>query len=730
MATTRMILDPGQTLAGYRISEVIGFGGMAVVYKAEQISLGRPVALKVLSARLSRDEAFRERFRREGKNVAALDHPHVVSVYDSGDVDGQLFLAMRLVQGVTLAERIAEGEISANETLRILGPIADALDAAHAIGLVHRDVKPQNILLTEAGYPFLADFGVAKDVQSDVLTVGGGFVGSVRYAAPEQFAGQPVTAAVDVYALTIVAFQCLTGELPQTSETEGAIAAVCLNGRSTETGGSAAAERAFEDLISRGLARDPSRRYEHASDVVAATVAVVDRLTEQQRLMVPAFVVSRPHDPLTVGGGADQALLAAPANSPGASWVETTLDPVGGGPAAAVAGVSAAAVAGVSAGAVAGGPAAAPRRSSGIWRSGLVVRLGIAMAACVALVVMLSRVGGSVAARTYSTRSGPVLVAYAAPWYVPARPVAGSSAIRTPLQLAWGSTTLAAGPLIQSAAIPGGVPPRLLAAYGRPRGDANVRVANSLGREYIWTLPGDSQVAALIIPTTDGDIGLICQAARSADRALLACARLAIGAGVVGRELLAPGPPRRLEGTLGRDLGTLMAERHRLAGLTASSLPDRAAAARELVDLERTTAVTLSALPVPPRYAPLIARLAGAIRTEARAFSAISRAAAGNRREAYTLSRAAVIAAGHTLAAAAQAVRAGGLAIAPIPIATPDGLPPVPTPTYTTPVYTAPVYTAPAYTAPAYTPPAQTYTPPAKTSTPAPQPIKVSSGTA
>ncbi len=270
MSATSLVLAPGETLGGYRILEVIGIGGMAIVYKAEQTSLGRPVALKVLSAKLSRDEAFRERFRSEGKNVALLEHPHIVSVYDSGEVDGQLFLAMRLVQGETLAERLIDNGLSADQTLSILRPVAHALDAAHAVGLVHRDVKPQNILLSESGHPYLADFGISKGVNGGSITATGGFLGSFNYAAPEQFLGDPATAATDVYALAVVLFQCLTGVLPYMRDTDGGMLTSYVNEATGPEPLALAVGGDFNAMIARGIANDPTRRYERASGVIAA----------------------------------------------------------------------------------------------------------------------------------------------------------------------------------------------------------------------------------------------------------------------------------------------------------------------------------------------------------------------------------------------------------------------------------------------------------------------------
>ena len=291
-----MVLAPGETLGGYRIRGVIGVGGMAIVYRAEQLSLGREVALKVLSAKLSHDEAFRERFRLEGKNVAALDHPNIVSVYDSGEVDGHLFLAMRLVQGSTLADRMHGHGLSAEETLRILGPIAAALDAAHAAGVVHRDVKPQNILLADSGDPYLADFGVAKGLHAAGMTTTDGFVGSFNYAAPEQFLGTPATAATNIYALTVVVFQCLTGELPYARNTDAGALVAYVNEAPATNLTALRPVSALNEIVARGMANDPARRYERATSLLAAATAVINGLTDSQRRTVPPFTVSASPD--------------------------------------------------------------------------------------------------------------------------------------------------------------------------------------------------------------------------------------------------------------------------------------------------------------------------------------------------------------------------------------------------------------------------------------------------
>src|SRR3954470_22281717 len=177
----RSLLDRGTIVSGYRIDDVIGHGGMGVVYEATQISLNRTVALKLLAAHLSDDPLFRERFRREGLLQAQLDHPHIVTVHEAGESEYGLFLAMRMIRGPRLKDLIVTGELDAGRTFRLLRTIADALDFAHESGLIHRDVKPQNMLVGARDHAYLADFGLTKLPDSESLTGSGHFVGTIDY---------------------------------------------------------------------------------------------------------------------------------------------------------------------------------------------------------------------------------------------------------------------------------------------------------------------------------------------------------------------------------------------------------------------------------------------------------------------------------------------------------------------------------------------------------------------
>src|SRR5919198_4140667 len=212
----RVTLDQriGRELGGYRILEEIGRGGTSVVYRAEHVRLGRTAALKLLSPGFGEAD-FSDRFLRESRLAASLDHPNIVPVYDAGEQDGLLYIAMAHVEGTDLKTLIAEeGPLPVRRALRILAQVASALDAAHQRGLVHRDVKPANILVGPDDRAYLTDFGIVKEIAANGTTRTGGFVGTIEYSSPEQIEGRAVDGRTDVYALACVLYECLTGEAP------------------------------------------------------------------------------------------------------------------------------------------------------------------------------------------------------------------------------------------------------------------------------------------------------------------------------------------------------------------------------------------------------------------------------------------------------------------------------------------------------------------------------------
>jgi serine/threonine protein kinase len=274
-----MSLDPrvGTELAGYRIESVIGRGGMGVVYLAEHLRLKRKVALKVLAPELAADERFRDRFMRESEIAASLDHPNVVTIHDAGEADGLLYLAMRYVQGRDLKTLIEqEGALAPDRVVSLIGQVASALDAAHTSGLIHRDVKSANILVTPGSMghdqAYLTDFGLTKRPESvSGLTKTGQFLGSVEYAAPEQFEGKPLDARTDVYSLGCVLFECLTGRVPFERESEASVMYAHLRDQTPKpTVVRPELPAGFDAVVSKAMAKAPGDRFARAGDLAMA----------------------------------------------------------------------------------------------------------------------------------------------------------------------------------------------------------------------------------------------------------------------------------------------------------------------------------------------------------------------------------------------------------------------------------------------------------------------------
>jgi serine/threonine protein kinase len=205
--------EVGGLLGRYRLEGVLGQGAMGTVYRAAAEG-GDPVALKVASAELAADETYRRRFEREARIAASLSHPHIVDVVEAGEAEGRPFLASRLVEGGTLADRIGAGALSDDEVVRVVSELAAALDVLHERDLVHRDVKPANVIIDSAGRALLSDFGLARGANDTVLTQPGRVSGTVDYLAPELIRGAPASPASDVYSLGCLAYECLSGRPP------------------------------------------------------------------------------------------------------------------------------------------------------------------------------------------------------------------------------------------------------------------------------------------------------------------------------------------------------------------------------------------------------------------------------------------------------------------------------------------------------------------------------------
>ncbi len=261
----------GTPFGRYRLIELLGRGGMGEVWRAYDTATERVVAVKLLPANFAHDPMFQERFRREAKAAAGLDEPHVVPIYDYGEIDGRLYVTMRLIKGRDLQTILADGPLEPARAVSVIEQVAQALQAAHNVGLVHRDVKPSNILLDDNGFAYLIDFGIAHAAGETGLTSTGATIGTWSYMAPERFQSGTANARADVYALACVLYEALTGQLPFPGSTLEQIAvAHMLQPPPRPSREQAGVPSTMDEVIATGMAKNPDQRYATAAELARA----------------------------------------------------------------------------------------------------------------------------------------------------------------------------------------------------------------------------------------------------------------------------------------------------------------------------------------------------------------------------------------------------------------------------------------------------------------------------
>jgi serine/threonine protein kinase len=264
----------GTQFGRYRLLELLGRGGMGEVWRAHDTATDRVVALKVLPAHLAHDEVFKERFRREAHAAAKLNEPHVVPIHNYGEIDDRLYVDMRLIEGRDLQALLGDGPLNAARAVRIIEQVAMALYAAHKVGLVHRDVKPSNILVADFDFAYLIDFGIARGAGETRLTDTGGMIGTWHYMAPERLTSGHADARSDIYALACVLHECLTGRRPFPGDSlEQQVAAHLTTPppRPSITRRGVPAE--FDGVVAKGMAKNPAARYPTTMDLANAARA-------------------------------------------------------------------------------------------------------------------------------------------------------------------------------------------------------------------------------------------------------------------------------------------------------------------------------------------------------------------------------------------------------------------------------------------------------------------------
>jgi hypothetical protein len=645
------LLDKGTTVAGYRIDGALGEGGMGVVYRATQLSLNRSVALKILSSDLGDDEGFRERFRREGLLQAAIDHPHIVTVYDTGETEHGLFLAMRMVRGPTLKDMILGRELDPGRSLRILTQVAEALDTAHDVGLTHRDIKPQNILIGSRDHAYLADFGLTKAPdEAGRLTATGQFVGTIDYVSPEQIQGEPATARSDIYALTGVLYECLVGSVPFPKPAEAAVVyAHIAEPPPQPTADRPELPKAIDEVVAKGMAKDPGDRYGSAGELLAAAAQAFG--SSVQTAGTPPGPVPSAEGAGVRGNGSPTEPAGTPLRSPeelaagvtAASPIQSTPTT----PAKVPAGATTPAT-----------PVEAPARRRALPVAALVA--GLAVVGAIAGFVLGGSGGseGESADLGSSASAGTLAVSFPDGWKrVAQEPTIPGLDFSQPIVLAPPSP---AGARVEAGGTDGTGPtllpkPFLAALKAPPKSDDAVQLGSLQAFRYSNLTPAGAPgpVTVYTAPTTEGVATVACASpAGPPDAAFLReCERVAGTLELTSGKPLALGPREEYGKAVGGALTRLDSSAASGAKrLSAARTPaGQAAASRALAATYARAVRQVRAAPDGPFESAAHTQLVNSLRRVATGYSSAARAAARGDRGAY--------------AAARRRVRRGGAAL-------------------------------------------------------------------
>ncbi len=671
------MLQAGDTLAGYRVEAVAGVGGMGVVYRATQTSLDRPVALKVLSSTLVGNRTFRERFRREGRHAAALDHPNIIPVYEAGESNGLMFIAMRLVDGPSLADIIERRELSGRAAIGILRSIASALDAAHEAGLVHRDIKPQNMLLTRGGHPYLADFGITKGSDHGGLTHNGDFVGSLNYVAPEQIEGRDVGGASDIYSLAAVLFQALTGAYPYQRDTDAALMHAHMSAEPpTLSERGISGPRELDAVFARGMAKDPAARYATATGLIDACAAALAAAPADQLDRTPSFpppvddseaeATSEP----APGTQPDRFVWTPPAVPP-PTPVSTPV-PARGAPAPQATPASAGAAA------AAGAPAPPSDRTttdsrrpsseeapeddqaanSGRWKRP-------AAYAALALLVVAAPVAGYLLGHSPSppepvaARSAAVAVTHDAAWKPGTSGIEGLELDGAVTLRRADGVKLVAGRLPESAAGFDPLPKATRQRLALAATPTTAKLGDRTVVRYAGKLKTGDGLWVALAPDAKGWTAVACEGPAAELGA--GCAAVGATLKVPGVAPVTPGADAEVAAALAAALKPLGTARANAApGLRAKSIAKRASASRTLAAAHRKASAAVKAIDARPQEAALFVTLARALTAEAAWLSALGQAAGKRDATGYRRARAAVREQEERLAQALKRLKAAG----------------------------------------------------------------------